>query len=116
VLAVVSLFAVFAAVDSAVVICQDEHLIQSLFDGCDASRITAVNDVADLFGKLEVQFVHDLSVFNDIHSDIRVDKANGVKIQLIHRALNFDNVLFAHFVALGIFDDGDLGICFIQVQ
>lgn len=49
----VFLFTVFAAVDLVLLIRENKYMIQFLLDGSDASRILALDHIADLFRERE---------------------------------------------------------------
>ena len=54
---------------------------QSLLDGSDASRVAAFDDVFDLFGKYQFLLLYDLTVFDDVDSDVVVDECQYIQIQ-----------------------------------
>ena len=112
----VLLFAVFAAVDLFILICEDEDVIQTLFDGSDAAGIFAMNDIFDFFWKRQRFLGDNLAVFDDVYGDIVVDDGQYVKVKSIDVAFHLQNVLFAHLVASGIFDDGDRTVQLVQLQ
>ena len=80
---------------------------QSLFDGSDASGVAAFDDVFDLFGKYQFLLLYDLAVFDDVDGDVVVDECQYIQIQHIDVTFYFQNVLFAHFSAAGVFDDSN---------
>lgn len=80
---------------------------QSLFDGSDASGVAAFDDVFDLFGKYQFFFFYNLTVFDDVDGDVVVDECQYIQIQHIDITFYFQNVLFAHFSAAGVFDDSN---------
>ena len=80
---------------------------QSLLDGSDASGVAAFDDVFDLFGKYQFLFLHNLAVFDDIDGDVVVDECQYIQIQHIDVTFYFQNILFAHFSAAGVFDDSN---------
>ena len=112
----VFLFAVFAPVDLIFLISEHEYVIQSLFDGCDTSGVFAADHIADLFGKPELLFLHDLLVLNDIDCDVVIDESENIQIHEIDRAFNLDNIFLSHFIALGVFDDRNTAIEFIKMK
>ena len=91
-------------------------MVQTLFDGCDTSRILAADDVADLFWQCELLFGDDLTVFDDIDCDIMIDESKDIKIHKIDRALDLHDIFLAHFAALGIFNDGYAAVQFVKVE
>ena len=80
---------------------------QSLLDGSDASGVAAFDDVLDLFGKYQFLLLYDLTVFDDVDGDVVVDEGQDIQIQHIDITFYFQNVLFTHFAASGVFDDSN---------
>ena len=91
-------------------------MIQSLFDGCDASRVPAADHIADLFGKFQLLFLDDLLVFYDIDRDIVIDESENIQIHEVDRALDLNDIFLAHLIAPGILDDGDTAVQLVEVQ
>lgn len=112
----VLLFAVFASVDLFFFVREDKYMIQTLFDGCDTSRIFAADDIADLLWQCELLLGDNLTVFDDIDCDIVIDESKDVKIHKIDRTLDLHDIFFAHFAALGIFNDGYTAVQFVKVE
>lgn len=80
---------------------------QSLLNGSDASGVAAFDDVFDLFGKYQFLLLYDLTVFDDVDGDVVVDEGQDIQIQHIDVTFYFQNILFAHFSAAGVFDDSN---------
>ena len=80
---------------------------QSLLDGSDASGVAAFDDVFDLFGKYQFLLLYNLTVFDDVDGDVVVDEGQDIQIQHIDVTFYFQNILFAHFSAAGVFDDSN---------
>lgn len=80
---------------------------QSLLDGSDASGVAAFDDVFDLFGKYQYLLLYDLTIFDDVDGDVVVDECQYIQIQHIDVTFYFQNILFAHFSAAGVFDDSN---------
>ena len=112
----VFLFAVFAAVDLLLPISENEDMIQSLLDGSDTSRVLAADHVLDLLGESELLLRYDLFIFNDVDRDVVIDESKDIQIHEIDRALNLHDVLLAHFAALGILDDGNAAVQFVEMK
>ena len=72
--------------------------------------------VFDLPGQHQVFFVHDLSVLYDIYSNVMVNVCQHVQVQHINVAFYFQNILFTHFVAAGIFYDSHGAVQLVQAQ
>ena len=49
-------------------------------------------------------------------SDVVIDKSENIKIQHIYAAFYFDDIFFSHFVAAGVFDDGNTAVQFVKFQ
>jgi hypothetical protein len=75
-----------------------------------------VDDVYELLRETQFFLGHDLSVLDDIHGDAVVDEAEGIQIDLVDRAFHFDDVLFAHLVAVRIFDDRHAAVHPVKLQ
>ena len=112
----VFLFAVFAAVDLIFLICEDKHMIKLLLDGSDASWVLAFDYVPDLFGKRKRFFGDDLSVLNDVYSDIVINEAKDIQVHEINGAFNFHDIFLPHFATLCIFDNGNTAVQFVKVK
>lgn len=80
---------------------------QSLLDGSDASGVAAFDDVFDLFGKYQFLLLYNLTVFDDVDGDVVVDECQDIQIQHVDVTFYFQNILFAHFSAAGVFDDSN---------
>lgn len=90
-------------------------MIQALLDGCDTAGVFAADDIPDLFRKGQTLFVYDFLILDDVDRDLMVDKAQDVQIHKIDRTLDLHDVFFAHFAALGIFDDGHTAVKLIEM-
>ena len=82
--------------------------------------ITRIQDEAHRFA---IEFHRQLrgkgqvhSVLDDIDRDAVVNEAKHVQIQLVDRALDLDNVLFPHLVAVCIFDDRHAAVHLVELQ
>ena len=112
----VFLLAVLAAVYLALCVRQAEDMGQFLLDGGDAPGIVASDDILDLPGQRQLLLFHDLPVLDDIDGDIVVDKGQHVQIQHVDVAFHFQDVLFVHFVASGVLDDGYGAVQLVQLE
>ena len=45
-----------------------------------------------------------------------IDKAENVKIEILNRAFNLDDIFLTHFVAARVLDDGNGAVKFIKLQ
>ena len=54
-----------------------------LFDGSDASWIFTTDDVFDHLWKYQFLFAYDLTVFNNIDSNIVIDESENIQIQSV---------------------------------
>ena len=109
-------FTVFAAVHFSVDIGQIENMGEFLLDGGNASGVVAFDDIFNLLRQCQFFFLHDFSVFNYIDSDIVVNECKHIQVKHVDIAFYFQNVLFFHFIASGIFDDSHGAVQFIQLQ
>ena len=91
-------------------------MIQSLLDGCDTSRIFAADHIADLFWEFELFLLYDLFVFDNVDRDVVIDESEDIEIHEVDRAFDLDDIFFAHFIALRVFDDCDAAVQFIEVK
>ena len=78
---------------------------QLLLDGGDASWVMTMDHILDPIWKNQVLLGNDLAVLDHIHGDIMIDKGENIQVQHIDVAFNLQNILLAHLVAAGIFDD-----------
>ena len=109
-------FAVFAAVDFLFFIGQEEDLVKLLLDGSDTARIPAGDDILDLLWKMQLLFLIDLVVLDDVDCDIVIDEAEDVEIQRFDRAFHLQDILLAHFAALCILDNRNCAVKLIELQ
>ena len=112
----VFLFAVFAPIDLIFFISEHKDMIKSLLDRCDTSRILAADHVADFFWEFQLFLLNDLFIFNDVDRDVVIDESEDVQIHEIDRTLDLDDILFAHFIALCVFDDRNAAVQLIEVK
>ena len=91
-------------------------MIQTLLDRSDAARILTFDYIYDLLRKLQLFLGNDLFIFDDIYSDVVINKTKNIQIQILDRAFYFDDIFLAHFLAAGILDNCNSTIQFIQFQ
>ena len=109
------LFTVFAAVNFLFLVRQNKYMIQTLLNGSDAAGIFAFDDVRDLFWQSEDFFLHDLFILDDVDGDVVIDKTKDIQLQITNGTFHLDDVLGSHFVAAGIFDDGNGAVQLVQL-
>ena len=109
-------FTILAAVDFLFLIGQEEDLVKLLLDGSDTARIPAGDDILDLLWKMQLLFLIDLVVLDDVDCDIVIDEAEDVEIQRFDRAFHLQDILLAHFAALRVFDDGNRAVKLVELQ
>ena len=107
-------FAVQTAVGLAFFVGQKEDMRQPLFNGGDAAGIFAVEHIGDPLGETQGFLFNDFTIPNDIDGNVVIDKAQDVEIDLIQASLDFDNVLSPHFIAAGVFDDGNFRVHLVK--
>mgnify|MGYP001702059414 CR=1 FL=1 len=112
----VFLFAIFASVNFVLLIGKNKYLVKALLDGSDAAWVLTFDDVCDLFWKFQDPFLNDLLVFDDVDGDVVIDETEDVQVEVLDRAFYLDDVLDTHFVALGILDDGNGAVKFVEFQ
>lgn len=112
----VFLFTVFATVDLILLICEDKYMIKLLLDGSDASRILAFDHIPDLLRKRKRFFGDDLSIFDDVHSDIVVNESEDIQIHKINGAFDLYDIFLPHFAAFCIFDNRNTAVQFVKVK
>ena len=106
----ISCLAVEAAVQLGLLVRQIENMVESLLDRRDAAGVLAADHVDDPLRKGETLFLDDLVVLDDVHGDVVVDVAQDVKVQIVDRAGDLDDVLAPHLVRGGVFDDRDRAV------
>lgn len=109
-------FTVFTAVYLILLISEDKYLVKPLLNGCDASRVPALDHVPYLFGKSERFFGDDLAVLDDVHSDIVVDEAEDIQVHKIYGTFDLHDIFLPHFTAFCIFYDSDTAVQFVKVK
>ena len=114
--ALIFFFTVLAAVDLTLLVGKEEYLIESLLDRGDTARVFAGDDIHELLRKIQLLLCDDRSVLDDIDRDAVVYEAKHVQIQLVDRALDLDDVLFPHLVAVCIFDDRHAAVHLVELQ
>ena len=93
-----------------------EDMRKLLLDRGDAARVLAGDDIDELLRKSQLFFVYDHTVPDDVDGDVMINETKYVQIELIDRAFYFNNVFFAHLVAVRIFDDRNAAVHFVQSQ
>ena len=69
-----------------------------------------------LIRKFQFFFGNDLLVLDYVYSNVMIDKAENVKIEILNRAFNLDDIFLTHFVAARVLDDGNGAVKFIKLQ
>lgn len=109
------LLAVGAAVGVVGGVAEQKDLVDAAFNRGDAARVFAGDDVAHGLRHGEFFLFDDFAVVDDIDSDVAIEKAQDVEVD-IQQAFYFDDIFFAHGVAFCIFDNGNATIEFVQLQ
>ena len=104
------------SVDFLFFIGQEEDLVKLLLDGSDTARIPAGDDILDLLWKMQLLFLIDLVVLDDVDCDIVIDEAEYVEIQRFDRAFHLQDILLAHFAALCILDNRNCAVKLVELQ
>ena len=98
---------VSAAVHFPLLVCEEEYLIEPLLYRSDKAWILAGNNIYDLLRKSELALFDDLTVLNNIDRNIVVNKAENIKVKIIDRAGDLDNILSPHLVGRRVLYDRD---------
>jgi len=98
---------VSAAVHFPLLVSEEEYLIEPLLDRSDTARILAGNNIHDLLRKSELALFDDFAVFYNIDRNIVVNKAENIKVKIIDRAGDFNNILSSHLVGRRVLYDRD---------
>ena len=87
-----------------------------LLDRGNAARVLAVDDICDFFRHLDIFFLYDFSILDDVDRDTVIDVAEHINIYQIKAAVDLDDVLASHLAAARIFDDSHLAVQLVQPQ
>lgn len=109
-------FTVFTAVGSIFFIRQYKDLLQLLLNGSDAAGVFAADDVPNLLGEGQGLLLNDFSALDDIYCNIPVDKAQDIQIQGVGVTFYLQDVFLSHFIAAGVFDNGNAAVQLVQLQ
>ena len=91
-------------------------MLDTLLDRGNAAGIVAFDHVFDQSGDRKAFLFDQFPALDDVHSDIRVDESDDVQIDGVGIGLDLEDVLLAHGIAAGIFDDRDRAVHFVQFQ
>ena len=98
------------AVDAAIclfaAVCEAEGADDLLLDSGDTARVLALDHIAQGLRQLEMQLLFQLAVFDQIDSDVAVDVAEHVEVD-IDTVIDLDDVLLAIFRAVRVLNDRD---------
>ena len=86
-----------------------------LLDSGDTARVLALDHIAQSLRQLEVQLLFQLAVFDQIDSDVAVDVAEHVEVD-IDTVIDLDDVLLAIFRAVRVLNDRDTVIHLVEPQ
>ena len=70
-----------------------------LLDRGNAARVLAVDDIRDFFRHLDIFFLYDFSILDDVDRDTVIDVAEHINIYQIKAAVDLDDVLASHLAA-----------------
>ena len=92
-----------------------ENLFQ---DNCRQGydMLNTPDNIGDLLRKLQLPLFNDFSVLDDVDRYIMVNEADDIQIQGIDGAFNLYDILLAHLVAAGVFDDRHRTVQLVQPQ
>ena len=97
-------FAVYAAIYFVFSVHKLEFMRQLLFNGGYTARVFAFYDIFHDLRQLKMKAVYNLAVFYYVDGNTGVKITQNVKIY-VNQCVNFQNVLFAHFDAVGVLDN-----------
>ena len=112
----VFLFTVFTSVNFFFRVSKDKYLIEPLLNGSNATRVFAFDNVCDLFWKFQNPFFNNFFIFDNVDCDVVIDKTKDIQIEVFNRAFYFDDILNAHFITFGIFDNRNGAVQLIKLQ
>ena len=98
---------VSAAVHFPLLVSEEENLVKTLLDRSDAAGILAGDNIHDLLRKRELALFDDFAVLNDIDRNIVINKAEDIKVKIIDRAGDLDDILASHLVGRRVLYDRD---------
>ena len=91
-------------------------MVELLFNGSDAARVLAFDDIDNLLRKGEFLLCDDIAVADDVDGDVVIDEAENIQVKHILRTLYLNNIFLSHLIAAGILDDCDAAVQLIQLQ
>mgnify|MGYP005777553987 FL=1 len=91
------------------VFAQHKDMVDFFFDGCNAARIAAANDVFQGFGLDELLLFHDFAVTDGVDGDIGVEIAQHIQVKVNH-GFDFDDILMTVLTRTGVADEGNTAI------
>jgi len=110
-----NIIAIFATIGALILIHKVEHVVKIGLYGGHATRVLATDNVGHLCRNLQFHLLDGLPVLNDVDCGIRIDKSEEVVVN-IDDVIDFDNVLLAHFLAIGVHDEGHVVFGLVEVQ
>ena len=108
-------FAIEATVYLLIFIGQLKDMRELLLAGGNASGVLAEDDIGQLFGQFNGFFLDDLTVFDDVDGDARINVTQHINVNFIIK-VDLDDILLAHTAALNVFDDGNRAIELVKSQ
>ena len=75
-----------------------------------------MDDICDFFRHLDIFFLYDFSILDDVDRDTVIDVAEHINIYQIKAAVDLDDVLASHLAAARIFDNSHLAVQLVQPQ
>ena len=112
----VLLITISAAIYLMILIIEIEDMRKLLLDRGNAARVLAVDDICDFFRHLDIFFLYDFSILDDVDRDTVIDVAEHINIYQIKAAVDLDDVLASHLAAARIFDNSHLAVQLVQPQ
>ena len=89
--------AVLAAIGSLLLVHEMEHMVAVAFNGSDAARVLALDDVHHSLGYIQLHLLFDLAILNHIDGNVGVEQAEECVVD-VDFIIDFDDVLSSHFI------------------
>lgn len=89
-------------------------MVKLLLNRSNTARVFTFDHIYYLLWQFQFFFIYDFGILDDIYGNVVIDKAENIKVNITKRTFYFDDVLFAHFIAAGVFDDGNGTVQFVQ--
>jgi len=110
-----NIVAILAAVGAFFFVHEMEDVREIVLHRGDAARVLATDDIFHSVRYLQLHFLNGFPVFDDVHRRIRVNQSQEIIVD-VDDIVDFDDVLFAHLLAVSVADERNIIIGFVKVQ